>query len=168
MPHIDLLELPYFTGISIDVVVSLIDAMAPCTFPQGSTIMAQDGPDVPPLYIATAGRVGIFKRIDQKAEQAIAELAAPTVLGEVELFCHMPAVATARALSRVEAFALTHQTFETLFAAGHPGLLRFVLNMAKVACHRLAQTDALICSLLDDENRLVMRRKLEDFWPPAV
>lgn len=167
MPHIDLLELPYFTGISIDVVVSLIDAMAPCTFPQGTTIMAQDAPDVPPLYIVTSGRVGILKRVDSKAQQAIAELDAPTVLGEVELFCHMPAVATARALTRVQAFALTHQTFETLFAAGHPGLLRFVLNMAKVACHRLAQTDALVCSLMDSESAEAMRRKLEAHRPPS-
>lgn len=129
--------------------------------------MAQDAPQVPPLYIATSGRIGIVKRVDAKAEQLIAELDAPTVLGEVELFCHIPAVATARALSSVQAFALTHQTFETLFAAGHPGLLRFVLNMAKVACHRLAQTDALVCSLMDSENAEAMRRKLQAHKPSS-
>jgi CRP-like cAMP-binding protein len=164
MPHIDLLELPYFTGIPIDAVVSLIDAMAPCAFASGETIFLQGAPDIPPLLIATVGRIGIVKRREPgtapDAEHMVAQLQAPTVLGEVELFCRTPAVATARALTAVQAFALSPATFERLFAAGHPGLLRFVLNMAKVACLRLVATDALLCTLMADADVSAVRQRL--------
>lgn len=169
MPHIDLLELPYFTGIAIDTVVSLIDAMVPANFEPGQAILTQGDKRIPPLYIVTRGKVSITKHTLGEDGYKIAELNAPTVLGEVELFCQIPAVATARAETRVHAFALTPTTFDALFTAGHPGLLRFVLNLAKVACHRLATTDTLLSQLMTHEQvALVHQKILEQEYPGST
>jgi CRP-like cAMP-binding protein len=158
MPHIDLLELPYFDGISIDAVVSLIDRMEPRNFAPGAVIMqeAEGGP--PALYIATSGRVAIAKKNpSQPAERTLAELDSPTLFGEIEIFCHLPPVTTVRALTPVCTFRLTRTTFDTLLAEGHPALMSFSFNVARVACHRLAIADELLASLMGGEDLVKMR-----------
>jgi CRP-like cAMP-binding protein len=144
MPHVDLLELPYFEGISMDALVSLVDLMAPRTFEPGTAIL-REGEDAPAaLYIATTGKVAITKRAGAQVERRFAELDAPTLFGEIELFCQIPSVASAVAMTRVNAFALTRETYDRLFASGHPALMRFTFNVARVACHRLAITDEMM------------------------
>jgi CRP-like cAMP-binding protein len=144
MPHVDLLELPYFEGISMDALVSLVDLMAPRTFAKGDVIV-REGDDAPSvLYIATSGKVAITKRTPQGEERRFAELASPTLFGEIELFCQIPVVATATALSTVAAFGLTRATYDQLFLAGHPAIMRFTFNVARVACHRLAIADEMM------------------------
>ena len=56
MPHVDLLELPYFEGITLDDMVSLVERMEPAQFESGATIVVEGDPP-PPLYIATGGSV---------------------------------------------------------------------------------------------------------------
>ena len=159
MPHVDLLELPYFEGISIDSVVSLIDLMSPRRFAAGAVIMSEDDAATPPLYIATSGQVAISKkRGDAPGERQLAELASPTLFGEIELFCQMPPVATVRTLTAVDTFTLTRPTFETLFAAQHPGLMLFTFNVARVACHRLAVADAMLATVMAPEDLVALRR----------
>src|SRR5262245_45167293 len=136
MPHVDLLELPYFEGISIDALVSLVDLMEPRKFSRGAVIVNEGGPGPTPLYIATTGRVLISKHAPDDRPRALAELDSPTLFGEIELFCQIPPVATASALTEVSAFALTRETYERLFSAHHQALLRFTYNVARVACHR--------------------------------
>ena len=50
MPHVDLLELPYFQGISINELVALVDSMPPVEFHQGDFII-REGENIP-LFIA--------------------------------------------------------------------------------------------------------------------
>ncbi len=158
MPHVDLLELPYFEGISIDALVSLVDMMEPQEFERDAVIMAEGQPTPTPLYIATRGRVLISKRGEHDCERCLAEFDSPTMFGEIELFCQTAPVATARAVTRVSTFKLTHETFEKLFAAHHAAILRFTYNMARVACHRLAIADEIMARTLGDEDLVKMRR----------
>ncbi len=143
MPHVDLLELPYFEGISMDALVSLVDMMAPRSFDVGAAIL-REGDSPAPLYIATTGKVAITKRGPGGSERRFAELDSPTLFGEIELFCQIPSVASVVAMTRVSAFALTRETYDRLFASGHPALMRFTFNVARVACHRLAITDEML------------------------
>jgi CRP-like cAMP-binding protein len=171
MPHVDLLELPYFEGISIDALVSLVELMQPERFEQDAIIFSEGQPVPPPLYIATQGRVGITKRGPQRVERCLAEFDSPTLFGEVELFCQIPPVATARALTPLSAFKLTRDTFEHLFAAHHAALLRFTYNVARVACHRLAVADEIMTRTLDEDDLVKARRAVfatmadEANWP---
>ncbi|MBC7794840.1 MAG: cyclic nucleotide-binding domain-containing protein [Clostridia bacterium] len=158
MPHVDLLELPYFEGISIDALVSLVDLMLPMTFNPGDVIL-REGSGVPStLYIATSGKVAITKHSPQGEERRFAELDGPTMFGEIELFCEIPAVATATAMTRVSAFGLTRETYDRLFAAGHPALMRFTFNVARVACHRLAITDEMMARAASSQDLVNIRK----------
>ena len=48
MPHVDLLELPYFQGISIHELVALVDQMKPRDFSEGQDLIVNDAPPPPP------------------------------------------------------------------------------------------------------------------------
>jgi len=158
MPHVDLLELPYFEGISIDALVSLVDLMQPRTFASGDVIL-REGEEAPlPLYIATSGKVAITKRSPQGEERRFAELDSPTLFGEIELFCEIPAVATVSAMTQVSAFGLTRETFDRLFHAGHPALMRFTFNVARVACHRLAISDEMMARAATSQDLVNIRK----------
>jgi CRP-like cAMP-binding protein len=157
MAHVDLLELPYFEGISIDELVSLVDLMEPRQFAPGAELMHEGDPTPPPLFIATAGRVLICKRVGA-TERNLAEFESPTLFGEIELFCQIPPVSTVRALTPMSCFALTRETFSRLFGAHNAALMCFVFNVARVACHRLAIADEMMARLLTGEDLVKMRR----------
>ena len=147
MPHVDLLELPYFEGISLDSVVALVDLMEPKHFPANTTIVREGDSLPPPLYIATAGCIVMSKRsAEDGTDRDLAELKSPTLFGEVELFCQIAPIATARSVTPVSLFALTRATFDRLFEARHPALLVFTFNVARVACHRLAIADEMLAT----------------------
>lgn len=156
--HVDLLELPYFEGITMDHLVSLVDLMKPAQFSPGEFIVHEGDPVVPPLYIATSGRVLITKKNPEGQARHLAQLSAPTLFGEIELFCQVSPVCSAQALERVAAFALDRPTFDQLYADRHPGVLAFTFNMAKVACHRLAIADEMLTRVLADEDLIHLRQ----------
>lgn len=168
MPHIDLLELPYFEGISLDHLVSLVELMEPRQFAANQVIVVENTPTPPPLYIATRGNVQIRKRTPAGDDRPLAELNAPTLFGEIELFCQIPAVATAVAVTRVDAFALSRETFDRLFKSQHPGLLRFTFNVAKVACHRLAVSDEIMARRMGNEDLVAARQAMFSALTNAV
>ncbi len=158
MPHVDLLELPYFEGISIDDLVSLVDLMEPRQYARDAIILQEGELSAFPLHIATRGRVLISTRGQNDQERSIAEFDSPTLFGEIELFCQIPPVATATALTPVASFALDRGTFDRLFNMHHAALMRFIFNVARVACHRLAISDEMIARLLPSEDLVRLRR----------
>lgn len=160
MPHVDLLELPYFEGITIDALVSLVDKMEPAPFRAGDVLVREAEKAPPPLFIATSGRVSIIKRTANNGERTLAELDSPTLFGEIELFCQIPAVATVRALTSVQTYRLTRTTFDQLFAQKHAALMQFTFNVARVACHRLAVADEMLARFLDSRNLAEARRTI--------
>ena len=158
MPHVDLLELPYFEGISIDDLVSLVDLMEPRQFRRDDVILQEGEPSPFPLHIATSGRVLISKRGPNGQERALAEFDSPTLFGEIELFCRIPSVATARAVTDVSCFTLGNETFDRLFQSREAALMRFTFNVARVACHRLAVADEMMARVLESEDLVRLRR----------
>lgn len=159
MPHVDLLELPYFDGIDIDTLISLVDRMNPIRFPPGHTLFHEDQGNIGALYIVTRGQVELTKRAPD-GPMRLAALNAPTLLGEVELFTQVPAVATVTTLTDIDSFALSRQAFETLMAEHHPAMLRFTYNVARVACHRLAVADTMLARKLGAVDLAELRRQI--------
>jgi CRP-like cAMP-binding protein len=142
----------------MDALVGLVELLEPRQFEPGALIVREGDAQPPPLYIATNGKIDITKRTQSGATRRFAELEAPTLFGEIELFCQIPPVASATALTRVSAFALTRPTFERLFEACQPALMRFTFNVARVACHRLAIADEMMVRGLTDEDLVTTRR----------
>ncbi len=157
MPHVDLLELPYFQGISIHELVSLVDQMRPLEFSEGQDLIAEGGDT--PLYILTYGQVAVLKEGPDGGLRPIAQLDSPTVLGEIELFCNLRAVSTVRALSRISAFALDRKTFLTLRQEQNTAMSEFIFNVARVACHRLASAEEMLAMRPGSENLPQEREK---------
>jgi CRP-like cAMP-binding protein len=153
MPHIDLLELPYFYGIELDELVELIDQMTPRRVKAGDWLVRVGQPVF--LNIATHGKIGIHRHADDPTRPAIIyERKAPTLFGEIELFCGVTSIADVQAITDVEAFELTRDTFSDLFAKRHPAMTQFVFNVAKVASHRLMISDAMLLKLDDGKTNL--------------
>ena len=150
MPHVDLLELPYFQGLSIDELVGLVDQMRPVEFREGEDIICEGGEA--PLFILTHGEVAVLKAGPDKTLRPIAKLQSPTVLGEIELFCGLKAVSTVRALTRIAAFTLDKKTFQQLRDQRNPAIAEFILNVARVACHRLAIADEMLATMPASED----------------
>ncbi|MDP7039682.1 MAG: cyclic nucleotide-binding domain-containing protein [Myxococcota bacterium] len=166
MPHVDLLDLPYFEGLSLDDLVTLVDLLEPRQFSPGTIILAERSIEPGPLYIATAGSVRITKKNPKGLDIPLAELKSPTLFGEIELFCEMPPVATVTATTEVAAFVLDRRTFDKLLGDKHPALLRFTYNMAKVACHRLAICDDIMARSLGHEDLIALRRQIFSSMAP--
>ena len=150
MPHVDLLELPYFQGISIHELVALVDQMKPREFAEGQDLIVEGGPT--PLFILTHGQVAVLKKGPDGSLRPIAQLGSPTVLGEIELFCNLKAVSTVRALSRISAFSLDRETLLFLRQERHVAMSEFIFNVARVACHRLAVADEMLAMMPGSEN----------------
>lgn len=163
----DLLELPYFDGISLDDVVSLVDRMAPVSVAAGGVVVPEGARDAQRLLIVTHGRVRLSKRSPAGKERELAEITAPTLFGEIELLCGLPAVCTARAATDVSAFALDRPTFDQLFAEKHAALTSFCCNVARVACHRLAIADTMLAQVLGDADLVKLRRRVFATLVPA-
>jgi len=160
MPHIDLLDLPYFQGISMDSLVSLIDLLEPTQFSPDQLIIRQGQTSPPPLYIATHGRVAVEKIREDTQIQTLAELIAPTIFGEIELFCQLSPLGNIRCLTPVAAFILSRTTFDELFANQHPAITQFTFNIARVACHRLALADEMLARHTDNEDLVQLRHSI--------
>jgi CRP-like cAMP-binding protein len=158
MPHVDLLELPYFEGISTDDLVALVAVMDPHQYRPNEIIVREGDPKPCPLFIATAGRVAITKQAPDGTERRLAELDSPTIFGEIELFCQIPTVCTTRALDSVATFSLTRPNFDKHFQESHPAIMKFTFNVARVACHRLAIADEMLARVLEGEDLVALRR----------
>lgn len=159
MPHVDLLELPYFEGIDIDTLISLVDRMNPVRFPPGHDLIAENQPEVGTLYIVTRGQLELLKRADD-GPLRLGTLNAPTLIGEIELFTQVPAVATVRTLSEIDSFALSREAFDSLMGEAHPAMLQFTYNVARVACHRLAVADTMLAKKLGAVDLAELRRQI--------
>lgn len=151
MPHIDLLELPYFEGIDIGDLVSLIDAMQPRQFATGEHLIAEGNTQPVPLFIITKGMVDVTQ-IDPRDKKGppclLAQHTGPTLVGEVELFLACPPVSSVTAITQVSTFVLEPAVLAALRANRHPGLPSFLFHVAQVACTRLVHSDHMMVRAL--------------------
>src|SRR5690606_8740092 len=122
-------------------------------------IFQQGASAPPPLYIATHGPVVLTKTDESGKIHNLAQLQAPTVFGEIGFFCQTSPFITATALGDVAAFSLSRKVFDELIALNHPATMRFVHNLARVVCHRLAVADEMLTEMVRDGDDLAALRK---------
>jgi CRP/FNR family transcriptional regulator, cyclic AMP receptor protein len=94
------------------------------------------------LYFVTEGSLAISGLDQAKAEQHLATLKAPTVLGELEIITGQPAFATGTAETPVVAYLLTHESFDKLVNQGEAIISKLTRKLARLVIQRLVESNA--------------------------
>lgn len=111
---------------------------------QGERVMIE-GAETRGLFLIKEGDVVV-----KKGDGVLAELAAPTVFGELELVSREPASASIEASTPLTAYLLSHEAFERLVDDGDAVVSKMMRNIARVVIARLADTNARMVSLMDE------------------
>jgi CRP-like cAMP-binding protein len=99
------------------------------------------------LMLLLQGRVEIFKHGPDGQRQSLANLEAPTLLGEMSLITDRPASATVMAVAECEFQLLTKAQFQRLIAADNIAAYKLVVIIAGVLAERLARLDRKVLEL---------------------
>ncbi len=93
------------------------------------------------LLIVAEGKLRISHKTAGGDAGTLAELEAPTVIGEMELVSGQPSAATVTANTDVLAYLLTHDAFAELVEAGDAAVSKLIRNIARVLVLRIQETN---------------------------
>ena len=99
------------------------------------------------LMLLLQGKVEIFKHGPDGQRQSLANIDAPTLLGEMSLITERPASATVMAVAECELQLLTKVQFQRLIAADNIAAYKLVVIIAGVLAERLARLDRKVIEL---------------------
>ena len=99
------------------------------------------------LMLLLQGKVEIFKHGPDGQRQSLANIDAPTLLGEMSLITDRPASATVMAVAECELQLLTKVQFLRLIAADNIAAYKLVVIIAGVLAERLARLDRKVIEL---------------------
>ena len=99
------------------------------------------------LMLLLQGKVEIFKHGPDGQRQSLANIDAPTLLGEMSLITDRPASATVMAVAECELQLLTKVQFQRLIAADNIAAYKLVVIIAGVLAERLARLDRKVIEL---------------------
>jgi CRP-like cAMP-binding protein len=101
------------------------------------------------LFIFSDGKLVVTQRAERGGgSRALAELEAPTVVGEIELVTASPAGASVAAATVAKGALLTADAFGRLVEAGDPAVTKILRNIARVLAQRLLATNKRVGSLV--------------------
>jgi CRP/FNR family transcriptional regulator, cyclic AMP receptor protein len=133
-------------GLTAQQIEQLIQAMVAQKVPAGQALI-NEGERVSGLMVLLQGRVEIFKHGPDGLRQPLANLDAPTLVGEMSVITDRPASATAMAVADCEFQLLTRAQFQRLIAADNIAAYRLVVIIAGVLAERLAKLDRKVLEL---------------------
>ena len=133
-------------GLTAPQVEQLIQASVAQKVPAGQALI-NEGERVSGLMVLLQGKVEIFKQGPDGLRQSLANLDAPTLVGEMSVITDRPASATAIALADCELQLLTRAQFQRLIAADNIAAYRLVVIIAGVLAERLAKLDRKVLEL---------------------
>lgn len=125
----------------------LLSATIPLTVPPKGLIF-REGEEGTGLYLLLKGSAEILKHNRVDAEQQIATVEAPTVLGELSLVTNSRHSATVRALTGCELRLLERERFRGLLQADNLAAHKLVRTIAEVLARRLLRMDEKVMELL--------------------
>lgn len=129
----------------------ILATTVPLTVPAKGLIIRQ-GDEGTGLYLFLQGRAEILKQGREDAEQQIATVEAPTVLGELSLVTENRHSATVRALTDCELLLLGKEKFRQLLEADNLAAHKLVCTIAEVLARRLLRMDQKVLELLGQRN----------------
>lgn len=116
-------------------------------FPSGADLCVE-GALPRGLIFVRNGRVSITKRSSGGIAQAVANLEAPTVVGELELVSNGPCKATVTADGTVTADVLSPDDFDRLVVEGDSAVAKLLRNIARIMVRRLDKANARIADMM--------------------
>lgn len=129
----------------------ILSAVLPLTVPATGLIF-REGDEGAGLFLLLTGSVEILKQDPDGAEQRIATVDAPTVLGEMSLVTDGRHSATARALTECELRLLGKQRFRRLLQGDNLAAYKLLSTIAEVLARRLLRMDEKVLELLSQRD----------------
>ncbi len=144
-PRLD--EIPLFKRLDPDERAELEELLEPAYFDAGEAIFEEGGPEEW-LFVLTSGAVEVHKQILPSRSQTLAEMAAPTVVGEMGLLTEPRAAASVVAKTSVEAHGIRREDFLRMLDANSIAACKVVYEIGCTLAERMAGTDHSISEIL--------------------
>ena len=141
----DVKTFPAFAGLSDFEIASFVSACQKLDIAEDQTIVTEDGV-IDRLYFILEGGIRVHVNA-AGTEQELAIIAAPSVIGEIELFVEGAKPASVTAIEPLKAIAMPYSAFRQRIAGGDIAALKIVANFAKVLANRLHHTDRRVSAL---------------------
>ena len=128
-----------FEGLTDFERMTFVSACKNVELPEDEAIVTQ-GERMDGLYFVTDG--GLRVHVEAGAmEQELALMAAPCLVGELELFVDAPVAATVTTIERVSALVMPYAAFRQRLADNDLATYKIVLNLAGLLANRLHAAD---------------------------
>ncbi len=131
-------------GLSSSQIQNLASRLTELRVAPGESLLVE-GAECRGLFLIKEGSVRV-----SKGGNEIVTLAAPTVLGELELISHDVSSAEVQASTDVVAYLLSRDAFDSMIDAGDAIVTKMMRNVARVVIRRLRQTNSRLVSLMDE------------------
>jgi CRP-like cAMP-binding protein len=121
------------------------------------------------LFLLRDGKLEVTQKGDRGGlSRRLAELEAPTVVGEIELVTSSPSAATVKALTKATGALLTAEAFGRLVEEGDAVVAKLLRNIARVLAQRLLATNRRAVSLTapGKQAELAAALSLRHAWNP--
>jgi CRP/FNR family transcriptional regulator, cyclic AMP receptor protein len=147
-----LANLPLFRGLTPDELADLARVLRLERVAAGQEICREGGP-ADAAFVIASGTALVLKKTAQGDEQLLAELGAPTVVGEMALLDRGARSASVRMKVGGELYRLSCTDFDALRAQYSRGAAKLVKNLALILCERLRDTNDRINAFFADPER---------------
>lgn len=144
-PRLD--EIPLFRRLDPEERAELEELLEPAYFDAGEAIFEEGGPEEW-LFVLTSGTVEVHKRVLPGRGQLLAEMDAPTVVGEMGLLTEPVAAASVVARTSIEAHGIKREEFLRMLDANSLAACKVVYEIGKTLAERMAKTDDSVSDII--------------------
>jgi CRP/FNR family transcriptional regulator, cyclic AMP receptor protein len=144
--------IPVFRGLSDDELADLARSFRLQRVAAGE-VVCKEGEPGDSAFVLASGTAEVTKRTAQGDEQVLAELVAPTIVGEMTLLDRAPRSATVRMKAGGELYRLGCAELDSLKAQYSRAAFKLVRNLALLLCERLRDTNDKINAFFEDPEK---------------
>ena len=137
---------PLTFGLKAEQLRHLGTILEPVELAPGDQVLGEGVP-AKGLFLFSDGKLTVTQR-ERGGVRTLAELEAPTVVGEIELVTASPAGASVSAATPARGALLTADAFGKLLEAGDPAVTKILRNIARVLAQRLLATNKRVSTLV--------------------
>jgi CRP/FNR family transcriptional regulator, cyclic AMP receptor protein len=140
-------DVPFFRHLDDEEREELEELLEPASFKGGETIFDEGGPEER-LYVITSGTVEVHKGVLPGRRQHLANIEAPTVVGEMGLLTEPRAAASVEAITPIEAHSIDRDRFLEMLDEDSPAACKVVYEIGRTLANRMARTDETIADII--------------------
>jgi CRP-like cAMP-binding protein len=141
-------DVPFFRHLGDEEREELEELLEPSSFEAGEIIFEEGGPEER-LYVITSGTVEVHKAVLPGRRQHLANIEAPTVVGEMGLLTEPRAAASVEAITPIEAYSIDRDRFLEMLDEDSPAACKVVYEIGRTLANRMARTDQTIADIID-------------------